>query len=57
MTFVVFWALVIVALVFLWFCLSFLFKWLGRIGQRLYYDAKNEIIEQEEKESEEHNHV
>lgn len=53
----VFWAIIIAVIVLLWFCLSFLFKGIGKIGQRLYYDAKNEIVEQDDKESEEHKNV
>ena len=39
----VFWGLVILALIFLWFCLSFTFKWIGRFFVRLFDDVKNEI--------------
>lgn len=40
---VVFWFLVIVALVLIWFCLSFAFKGIGSIGLRLFNDAKKVI--------------
>lgn len=40
---IVFWLLIIIALVLVWFCLSFAFKDIGRIGLKLYNDAKDEI--------------
>ena len=40
---VVFWFLIIVALVLIWFCASFSFKGIGRIVLRLFNDAKEEI--------------
>lgn len=40
---VVFWFPVIVALVLIWFCLSFAFKGIGSIGLRLFNDAKKVI--------------
>lgn len=40
---VVFWFLVIVALVLIWFCLSFAFKGIGSISLRLFNDAKKVI--------------
>lgn len=47
---IVFWAGILAILVFLWFCLSFVFKWIGRGARRLYNDAKNEIYEVKEHE-------
>ena len=38
-----FWLLVVIALVVIWFCLSFAFKGIGGIGLRLWNDAKKEI--------------
>ena len=38
-----FWLLVVIALVVIWFCLSFAFKGIGGIGLRLWHDAKKEI--------------
>ena len=40
---VFFWLLVVIALVVIWFCLSFAFKGIGGIGLRLWNDAKKEI--------------
>lgn len=40
---IVFWLIVIVALVLLWFCLSFAFKGIGAFSLRIYNDAKKEI--------------
>ncbi len=48
---VVFWGIVIAALVFLWFCLSFIFKWLGGIGLHLLHDVK-EAIKDEKQQTE-----
>lgn len=45
---VVFWLLVILALVLLWFCMSFAFRGIGRFALRLFNDAKNEITETKE---------
>lgn len=53
---IVFWLLVIIALILLWFCLSFAFKGVGGIGLKLYNDAKDEITGKNEiKESKENN--
>ena len=50
---IVFWLIIIIVLVLLWFCLSFVFKGLGAFVLKLYNDAKNEIIgEDEQKEKE-----
>ena len=38
---IVFWLIVIVALVLLWFCLSFAFKGIGAFSLRIYNDAKS----------------
>lgn len=38
-----FWLLVVIALVVIWFCLSFAFKGIGGIGLWLWNDAKKEI--------------
>lgn len=48
---IVFWLIVIIALVLIWFCLSFAFKGVGEVGLRLYNDAKKEISSDEEEES------
>ena len=40
---VVFWLLVILAVVFTWFMLSFLFKPIGRYVIRLFEDAKENM--------------
>lgn len=40
---IVFWLLVIFALVLVWFCLSFAFQGIGSIGLKLFNDAKKEI--------------
>ena len=40
---IVFWLIVIVALVLLWFCLSFAFKGIGAFGLRIYNDAKGNL--------------
>lgn len=50
---IVFWFIVIIALVLIWFCLSFAFKGVGEVGLRLYNDAKKEISSDEEEESQE----
>lgn len=50
---IVFWLLVIVVLVLVWFCLSFAFKGIGGIGLKLFNDAKNEIVNDEQKEEKE----
>ncbi len=47
---IVFWLLVILALVFLWFCLSFAFQGIGTIGLKLYNDVKEEMSDKEQKE-------
>lgn len=43
---IVFWLIVIVALVLLWFCLSFAFKGIGAFGLRIYNDAKKEAMKE-----------
>lgn len=45
-----FWILLIVILILLWFCLSFAFKYIGKIGLRLFDDAKDEILSEENEE-------
>lgn len=40
---IVFWLVVVVALVLVWFCLSFAFKGVGNAGMKLYNGAKREI--------------
>jgi F0F1-type ATP synthase membrane subunit b/b' len=45
---IVFWLIVIAAIVLLWFCLSFAFKGIGGFALKLYNDAKNEITETKE---------
>lgn len=52
---IVFWLIVIVALVLLWFCLSFAFKGIGAFGLRIYNDAKKEISEESEEKSKKNN--
>ena len=53
---IAFWLLVIIALILLWFCLSFAFSGIGGIGLKLYNDAKDEITGKNEiKESKENN--
>lgn len=47
---IVFWLIVIVALILVWFCLSFAYKAVGGIGLKLFNDAKNEINEKQETE-------
>lgn len=42
--------LITFAAVILWFLLSFLFKPIGKVFYRLYKEAKDEIISEEEKE-------
>ena len=44
----VFWVLVILGLIFVWFCLSFTFKWIGHFFVKLFDDAMSEINEREE---------
>lgn len=43
-----FWLLVIIAAVVIWLICSFAFKPIGKIGYRLYKDARDEIVGQEE---------
>jgi hypothetical protein len=53
---VVFWLLIIIALVLIWFCSSFAFKAVGWIGLRLFNDVKDEITEKDKNyESKENN--
>lgn len=49
---IVFWALVILALVLIWFCLSFAFKKIGGIGLKLFNDARDEILSDEKEKQE-----
>lgn len=42
--------LITFAAVILWFLLSFLFKPIGKVFYRLYKEAKDEIVREEEKE-------
>lgn len=44
---VVFWLLVIAALALLWLCLSFAFKGIGGLGERLWNRMKKEIADDE----------
>lgn len=48
---VVFWLLVVVALVLLWFILAFTFKPIGGFFIRLWNDAVDAMEENEEKEN------
>ncbi len=43
----VFWVLVVLALVLIWFLLSFAFKGIGAIFVRLWNEAKQEITDDE----------
>lgn len=52
---IVFWFLVILALVFIWFCLAFAFRGFGRFLLRLFNDAMDEINETDEYEKNEGN--
>lgn len=54
---IVFWLIVVIVLVLVWFCLSFAFKGVGRVGMRLYNDAKKEISEETEKKTDEEKEV
>lgn len=47
---IVFWLLVIAALVLIWLCLSFAFKAIGGFALKLFNDAK-ETMNEEEKEN------
>ncbi len=49
----VFWLLLLLAAVLLWFCLSFLYRWIGRIVWRLWKDARDEIQQLEQDEEQE----
>lgn len=46
----IFWIGIILILVIAWFCMSFMFKGIGRFFIRLYDDAKNEIFEEKNDE-------
>ncbi|MCI8844522.1 MAG: hypothetical protein HFF08_10500 [Oscillospiraceae bacterium] len=50
---IVFWFLIVIGLVFVWFCLSFAFKGIGSFGLKLFNDAKKEINGEEPKKSKE----
>lgn len=57
---IVFWALIVLALIFLWFSLSHLFKDVGEWWLDLYHNAKDEmsgeeLSENDSKETEEAN--
>lgn len=45
---IVFWLLVIAALILIWFCLSFAFKGIGGFALKLFNDAKETINEEKE---------
>ena len=47
---IVFWALMILALVFLWLSLSYLFKDIGEWGLNLYRKAKDEMVDDDEQD-------
>lgn len=49
----VFWFIIILALAFIWLCLSFAYKKVGWIGWKLYSDAKEQITKESEKEEKE----
>ena len=49
----VFWLLLLLAAVLLWFCLSVLYRWIGRIVWRLWKDARDEIQQLEQDEEQE----
>lgn len=50
---IIFWILLLAAVVFLYFLLAFLFRPIGKFFMRLYKDAENEINkEDKEKEKE-----
>lgn len=44
---IVFYLLIIIATIFLWFILAFLFKPIGRFFSRLWEDAKREMNSEE----------
>ena len=45
---IMFWILVIAALILIWFCLSFAFKGIGGFALKLFNDAKETINEEKE---------
>lgn len=47
---IVFWALIVLALIFLWFSLSHLFKDVGEWGLNLYHKAKEEMADDDEQD-------
>lgn len=48
-----FWLLILIAAVIVWFVLSFAFKPIGKLGYRLYKDARDEIKDSKENEQKE----
>lgn len=48
---IVFWALIVLALIFLWFSLSHLFKDVGEWGLNLYHKAKDEMSDENDDEN------
>lgn len=50
---IIFWIIIIAILVFIWFCLSFSFKSIGKIGLKLFNDAKKEIESDDLKKTQE----
>ncbi len=48
---IVFWALIVLALIFLWFSLSHLFKDVGEWGLNLYHKAKDEMSDEDDDEN------
>lgn len=48
---IVFWALIVLALIFLWFSLSYLFKDVGEWGLNLYHKAKDEMSDEDHDEN------
>lgn len=47
----VFYILIFLAAILLWFLLSFMFKPLGKLGHRLWKDAKDAMSEEDENEN------
>lgn len=48
-----FYILVILAVILLWFLLSFIFKPLGKLGYRLWKDAKDAMTEEDKNDDKE----
>lgn len=52
---IVFWLIILVAMVAVWFCLSFVFKGIGGIGIKMWKHTEKEMFDNDDKQEDKEN--